>query len=112
MLSVLRFIIVIFVVFAFISMAGAEVKPAPAKKITGTVVAIDKERITIMTGAGPYVILADKATDIRHHGIPLPLKDLTLKSKITVEYEVDPAKPLQTAKSIDVKTLAPKEEKK
>jgi len=119
MLRVLRFMTVIFIVLAFISMAVAiekkpvPAKPAPVKSITGSVVAIDKTKITVMTGAGPVAILADeKATVIRHMGISLPLKDLTPKSKITVEYEVDVTKPLQTARSIDVKTLAPKEEKK
>lgn len=124
-----RAIVVLFVAFAFVSMAMAQTekkpesaadkkpveaqKPGPTKKIIGSVVAIDKSKITIMTAAGPMVILADeKATTVTYEGKALPLKDLTPKSKITVVYELDATKSLQTAKSIEIKKLEPKEEKK
>ncbi len=124
-----RFILVMFMALAFVSMATAQAekkaepatdkkpveakKPGPAKKIMGSVAAVDKNKITIMTAAGPMVILADeKATTVTYEGKALPLKDLTPKSKITVVYELDATKPLQTAKSIEIKKLEPKEEKK
>lgn len=122
-------LVVLFSVFVFVSMAmaQAEKKPEPAidkkpveakktsivKKINGSVVAIDKNKITIMTAAGPMIIIADeKSTTITYKGKDFQLKDLILKSKITVIYEFDAAKPLQTAKNIEIKVLALKEEKK
>lgn len=129
MLKMGRFILVMFTVLILVSaaMAQTEKKPDPptdkkpvevkkpgiTKKIAGSVAAIDKNKITLMIAAGPMVILADeKATTITYEGKDFQLKDLTLKSKITVTYELDAAKPLQTAKNIEIKTLAPKDEKK
>jgi len=119
----------LFVTLAFVSTAIAQAekkpepatdkkpveakKPGPTKKIIGSVVTIDKNKITMMTESGPAVILADeKETTVTYEGKALPLKDLTPKSKITVVYELDATKPLQTAKSIEIKKLEPKEEKK
>lgn len=121
--SVLAVLIAAFV-FVSMAMAQAEKKPEQAmdkktvearkpgltKKITGSVAAIDKSKITLMTAAGPVVILADeKTTIITYEGKDFQLKDLTLKSKITATYELDAAKPLQTAKNIEIKNLALKE---
>lgn len=117
---------VLFAAFVFVSMAMAQAekkpeqamdkktvearKPGLIKKITGSVAAIDKSKITLMTAAGPVVILADeKTTIITYEGKDFQLKDLTLKSKITATYELDAAKPLQTAKNIEIKNLALKE---
>lgn len=117
---------VLFAAFVFVSMAMAQAekkpeqamdkktvearKPGLTKKITGSVAAIDKSKITLMTAAGPVVILADeKTTIITYEGKDFQLKDLTLKSKITATYELDAAKPLQTAKNIEIKNLALKE---
>lgn len=129
MLKMGRLILVMFTVLTLVSvvMAQTEKKPEQAtdkkpvevkkpdltKKITGSVAAIDKNKITMMTGAGPMVILVDeKATAITYEGTHFELKNLTQKSKITVVYESDAAKPLQTAKRIEIKKLEPKEEKK
>jgi hypothetical protein len=119
----------LFAIFVFVStaIAQAEKKPEPAidkkpieakkigptKKITGSVAAVDKNKITIMTANGPMVILADeKATTITYEGRDFQLKDLTLKSLITAAHELDTTKPLQIAKSIEIKHLVIEEKKK